>query len=242
MIASKVAMVATSAATKAWAAAQWLINAAMYANPVGLIIAGVLLLIGVIILIATKTTWFQTAWKYAWGWIKSAALAVGRWFRDTLWKDWIVGTFNGIVAKGKQAVDWFLSMPGRIKKGLLRVSDIISAPFRAAFNWIARGWNNSVGKLSFTLPSWVPGIGGQGFHLPKLPMLADGGIVRARRGGTLAVVGEGGQDEAVIPLNRLGGMAGGRSGGGVLRIEVVGERETVAQFRRMIKQYNLLEA
>lgn len=38
----------------------------------------------------------------------------------------------------------------------------------------------------------------------KLAGLAEGGIVRARPGGTLAVIGEGGQDEAVIPLPRSG--------------------------------------
>jgi len=36
------------------------------------------------------------------------------------------------------------------------------------------------------------------------PSLADGGIVRARRGGTLVRVGEGGRDEAVVPLGSSG--------------------------------------
>jgi hypothetical protein len=35
---------------------------------------------------------------------------------------------------------------------------------------------------------------------------ATGGIVRARPGGTRVTVGEGGQDEAIIPVNRLGGV------------------------------------
>jgi hypothetical protein len=39
-------------------------------------------------------------------------------------------------------------------------------------------------------------------------MLADGGIVKASPGGTLALIGEGGRDEAVIPLDRMGGMGG----------------------------------
>jgi hypothetical protein len=42
-----------------------------------------------------------------------------------------------------------------------------------------------------------------------IPALADGGIVRASSGGTLALIGEGGQDEAVIPLDRLNGTSGG---------------------------------
>jgi hypothetical protein len=39
-------------------------------------------------------------------------------------------------------------------------------------------------------------------------MLADGGIIKASPGGTLALIGEGGRDEAVIPLDRMGGMGG----------------------------------
>jgi hypothetical protein len=43
----------------------------------------------------------------------------------------------------------------------------------------------------------------------RVPALANGGIVKARPGGTLALIGEGGRDEAVIPLGRGGGMMGG---------------------------------
>jgi hypothetical protein len=49
-----------------------------------------------------------------------------------------------------------------------------------------------------------------------VPQLAQGGIVRARTGGTLALVGEGGEHEAVIPLSRLERMLG--SGGGLRRL------------------------
>ena len=41
----------------------------------------------------------------------------------------------------------------------------------------------------------------------QVPSLADGGIVPARPGGTLVRVGEGGQDEAVLPLPRMQGGA-----------------------------------
>ncbi len=50
---------------------------------------------------------------------------------------------------------------------------------------------------------------------PKMPTLAEGGIIPARPGGTAVIAGEARQDEAIIPLNRLdqmlskgGGMAG----------------------------------
>jgi hypothetical protein len=75
--------------------------------------------------------------------------------------------------------------------------------YKSIFNGIATLWNNTIGKLSFEVPSWVPGLGGKGFSVPKIPMLADGGIVT---GPTLAMIGERGP-EAVIPLNR-GGIGG----------------------------------
>jgi hypothetical protein len=70
--------------------------------------------------------------------------------------------------------------------------------YKSLFNGIASLWNNTVGKLTFTIPSWVPGLGGKGFAVPKIPMLAEGGIVTAP---TLAMIGEKGP-EAVVPLNR----------------------------------------
>ncbi len=45
-------------------AAQWLLNAAMYANPVGLIVAGVAALIAVIVIVSNKFTGFGKAWKH----------------------------------------------------------------------------------------------------------------------------------------------------------------------------------
>ena len=80
---------------------------------------------------------------------------------------------------------------------------------KGVFNGIAMIWNNTVGKLSFTLPSWVPGLGGKGFSMPDIPMLANGGIVTSP---TLAMIGERGP-EAVIPLT--GPNAGGGMGSNI---------------------------
>jgi hypothetical protein len=50
---------------------------------------------------------------------------------------------------------------------------------------------------------------GAGFAaLDQIPRMADGGIIKASPGGTLALIGEAGRDEAVIPLDRAGGMGG----------------------------------
>jgi hypothetical protein len=76
------------------------------------------------------------------------------------------------------------------------------AVYKGLFNGIASVWNNTVGKLSFKFPSWVPIVGGKGYDVPDIPMLANGGIVT---GPTLAMIGEAGP-EAVIPLNRAGSL------------------------------------
>jgi hypothetical protein len=114
------------------------------------------------------------------------ALAFVMKFKDDIWH------FLGVMKTGI----------GTIMGG---VADVIFGPFKTAFNAIAKLWNNTVGKLSFTVPSWVPGIGGKGFDVPDIPMLAEGGIVNS---ATLAMIGESGP-EAVIPLSKLGSMGGG---------------------------------
>jgi hypothetical protein len=80
--------------------------------------------------------------------------------------------------------------------------------YKAMFNGIASLWNNTVGKLSFKFPSFVPGLGGKGFSVPNIPMLAQGGIVT---GPTLAMIGEAGP-EAVVPLSRAGEFGMGSRG------------------------------
>jgi hypothetical protein len=73
----------------------------------------------------------------------------------------------------------------------------LTSIYKGLFNGIASIWNNTVGKLSFKIPGWVPGLGGKGFEVPKIPELAMGGIVNSP---TLALIGEAGP-EAVVPLN-----------------------------------------
>lgn len=60
-------------ATAAWTAIQWLLNIALTANPIGIIIVAIAALIAIIVLIATKTDWFQRLWSAAWGAITAAA-------------------------------------------------------------------------------------------------------------------------------------------------------------------------
>lgn len=101
---------------------------------------------------------------------------------------------------------------GAIKFGVTEVAipyiKLLLNVWKTIFNAIGAIWNNTLGKVSFEVPNWVPGLGGKGFSFPKIPALAEGGIVTG--GATLAMIGEAGP-EAVIPLDRMGefGMGGG---------------------------------
>jgi hypothetical protein len=109
---------------------------------------------------------------------------------------------------------------------------IVLGFYKTIFNGIASAWNNTVGKISFKAPSWVPGFGGKGFSVPNIPMLAQGGIVT---GPTLAMIGEAGP-EAVVPLSRAGEF--GMGGGGNVTIHVNGgdPQAVVAALRTYMRQ------
>lgn len=97
------------------------------------------------------------------------------------------------------------------------IANMLTLPARTgikALNFLIDGLN----KINVKVPGWVPGIGGKSFgiHIDpinEIPALASGGVVPATPGGRLALIGEGGQDEAVIPLSRLDSMLSRRDGG-----------------------------
>jgi hypothetical protein len=72
--------------------------------------------------------------------------------------------------------------------------------YKALFNGIAKLWNNTIGRLSFEVPDWVPGLGGKGFSVPNIPVLDEGGIVSSP---TLAMLSANSKPEAIIPLDKM---------------------------------------
>ena len=90
-------------------------------------------------------------------------------------------------------LNFFRGIPGKIGSAFKTLGDVILAPFKMAFNAIANLWNNTVGKLSFEIPSWVPGIGGNGFDVPDIPTFHSGGTFRTARaeGEGLALLRDG---------------------------------------------------
>lgn len=117
LAALRVQAIATAAATKVLAAGQWALNAALAANPVGLIIAAVIALIALIVLLWKKNDGFRrfviAAWKQiaaaasvAWKAIKAIAGVVFAALRAylTVYKTVAVAAFNAV--KAVAAVAW----------------------------------------------------------------------------------------------------------------------------------------
>jgi len=108
--------------------------------------------------------------------------------------------------------------------------ETLVAIYKGLFNGIADIWNNTVGKLKFKIPGWVPGIGGKGFEVPQIPKLAEGGIVT---GPTIAMIGERGP-EAVIPLT--GRSAGAMSTNVTINVNGGDPQSVVAALRTYMRQ------
>lgn len=201
-------------ATKAWAIAQWLLNVAMDANPVGAIIMAIVALIVIIVLIATKTTWFQDLWRMTWNLIKEGAEAVGHWFMHDFVGFFVEG-YHWIVDKFDEAGKWLRQkwdalvafiwgIPGQIRSAANGMWDGIKDAFKSAINWLIDAWNG----LHFRIPAIdIPMIGrvfdGMDLRVPSIPKLAAGGVIPAIPGGRLALLGEGGESEIVSPESKL---------------------------------------
>lgn len=118
------------------------------------------------------------------------------------------GIWSGLQTLGSNIGSLFSGIWEGLKSGL-----------KGFINFFIKGINTLIGganKLSFTAPEWVPGLGGKtiGFNLPTIPLLAKGGIATAP---TLAMVGEGREHEAILPLSKLQNLiqrAKGTGGGG----------------------------
>lgn len=91
---------------------------------------------------------------------------------------------------------YFASLPQNIGNVIWGVVGTITAPFKEAFNTVVWLWNNTVGRIGFSAPEWVPGFGGKGWNMPTFGYMAKGG--RDISGG-LYKVGEEGAELVSLP-------------------------------------------
>lgn len=197
-------------ATEGATAAQWLLNAAMSANPIGLIVAAIAGLVAAFVVLWNKSEAFRDFWTKVWDVIKIAAQAViasivgdftlawdaikAVWelvgpFFEGVWKN-IKKVFSGVKKYFKDTFQGASDAVDVIMRGLVA---IIKLPINAMImkiNSFIRGLN------AIQIPDWVPGVGGKSVNIKELPYLARGGVVKK---GQMALL-EGAGAEAVIPL------------------------------------------
>ena len=176
--AQKVAALAEAAATGIATAAQWLFDAAMAADPLVLIIAGLVALVGAIIYVATKTTWFQTAWRYTWNFI------LGLWNTVYGFLTHGFGQF-AILILGPLAPIAFLALHWKGTWNIIESSAVaawqfldkwVIHPIASSFTWlwtkgiepairfIVLGFTTMAGQIlhgAVLMLGWVPGVGGK---------------------------------------------------------------------------------
>lgn len=157
-----------------------LLGAAMWALSLNPWMLAVLALIAVTYLIISN-----------WDLVKSTFISVG----EAVWKTtndvvglvkagWhalttdTVGAFrmvkDTVLREVGEAAGFVTGIPGRVVGAFSNLANIITAPFRAAFNGIRSAWNSTIGGFGFTTPSWIPGMGGKTFSIPSM---AQGGIL-----------------------------------------------------------------
>lgn len=221
VVAYKVAMLAATAATKAfmviqavgkavmiayrafllmragvsaWTIAQLLLNTALIANPIGLIVAGVIALgVGVFVLYK-KVGWFRAAVQGVFGWLKKnwkllfviitgpvglAVLMVVKYW-DKI-KDGFGAAIGWIKKHWRLVVIGLTGPVGAVVIAIVDHWGKIKDGFGSMIKWIAEKWNSLADKLSFKAKKFKGHTIMPGFSLPTVDVgnLAGGGILRA---------------------------------------------------------------
>ncbi len=181
--------------------------------------------------------WIVGVWKIASGWFDTNVIKPITGFFTGLWdgiKNGVTSAWNKAVEIFQGASKWFsdnVTTPistafdtawGGIKEGFKKAFDYIAekfGPYINGFIIIVEGFTNAfikginfiiraLNKVNFSVPDWVPVIGGKSFGINlseiseiKIPRLATGGITN---GEMIATIGDNpGGREVVSPLDDL---------------------------------------
>jgi phage-related protein len=157
MVAARVAMVAGAIATGVATAAQWALNAALSANPIGIVVIAVAALVAALIWFFTQTKLGQQIWSGFIGWL------VGAWntlvaVASTVWNTVVAavsGAFNRIIGVIRTVVGNVLGFLRTWGPGILAViAPVIGIPLLIASHWnqivaVARSvWNAVVSAVT----------------------------------------------------------------------------------------------
>lgn len=186
----------------------WLLNAALNANPIILVISLIAALVVGLIALWEKSAGFRDFWIGAWNVIKNVAVAVAHGVANVWNWLWARGSdvVHGIVNAFWAVVNFFKALPGRIRSAVGVIWDIITWPFRKAYQIIAGIIGGIIGFINNAIGALRSLVG-----LANNPTLSGGGgITRAAKAARSHHAG--------------GVITGGIPGQEVMRRVQVGER------------------
>lgn len=245
-IGSWIAMAATSTVSALAVAAAWLLSI----WPIALVIAAVVGLTYVII----------RNWDTIRDWTVKIFVGIWHWLQS-VWED-IVGVFNwairmikaiffnftplGIIIKNWGGITGWItrqwnSAANAVSSAVGRIGGFFSGMWDGITEGLKWALNGAIGLINDAIyainvlisgANRVPGVNIP--FIPYIPYLAEGGITT---GPTLAMIGEGHEQEAVLPLSKLQSLIGNVEGGGrpvILQISGGGFREFLQENVRVV--------
>ena len=130
MVRQKIAMAAGAVASGVMTAAQWALNVAMSANPIGLVIIAIIALVAAIVIAYRKSETFRKIVNAAWSAIKRATVTIWNAIRDVIVRVW-----NWLVSDVRRKVSTVIA----VFRGIMAVYSVVSGAFSRVYNTI-RNW------------------------------------------------------------------------------------------------------
>lgn len=145
IMASAVAAGIVKVATVAWTAVQWLLNSALFANPIGLVVLAIAALVAGIIYAWKNSETFRTVVLAVWGAIKVAIAAVVNWITGTVWPS-LQKAWQQLASGAQTLWGWIKTAWNGIKNAIQTAINAVSTVLRAVWNGIVnfvRGYINT---------------------------------------------------------------------------------------------------
>lgn len=154
IVASTAAQTAASVASRAWAAAQWLVNAALSANPIGIIILAVVGLVAAIVYLWKTNEGFRNAVTAVWSAISGAIGKAVGWISKA-----VPAAFQAVLnfIKRYTPLGFIVSNWGQIRA---KIGEAANKARETAVNAFQRLKDGAVQKAQ-ALVSWVTGLPGR---------------------------------------------------------------------------------
>ena len=184
-------MIASSIAMYATAAAQWALNAAMTANPIGLVIVAIVALIAAFVWLGTH---FEVVSNFCTSMWESPTAAIIAFMTGPI--GWLIYAAMGLIANWDQVKAWFTLLWEDPKAALSQFYDWVMSKLGGLFDWISEKWEWV--RSIFSKPIQARVEGSATANGQSIQHNAKGGIYG--KGSFLTTFAEE-SDEAAIPIN-----------------------------------------